>query len=272
MANVQKENGYTATANTLVEAICCLEVGGACHRILRFIERKTYGYRKKEDSISLTQFEKGTGLHRVTVTESLDTLEGMKVVIINRDGYINVYKINKDFDTWTSNQKRTSSQNLTSKQNLQDSSQNLTKTSSQNLTYKRKKQITKEISKTGVLQINKKDMGWKNNQGDEPDIPSIGDDGEIEKLKEKPKKHYKEIYTLFEEILGKDTPANWIVNKNQHIAAENLYTERGIKAVRNALQFYKEKKDEEFCPQITSPYDLDSKWTKLATFKSKHGN
>lgn len=138
MASPQKENGYTATANELVEAICNLEVGGACHRMLRFIERKTYGYNKKEDSISFTQFEKGTGLHRTTVNEALDTLVSMNVIVIDRTGYINKYRINKDYDLWGSRE------TPTSRENRQDSRENPTKTSRGTPTYKRQKQITKD--------------------------------------------------------------------------------------------------------------------------------
>lgn len=184
MANVQKENGYTATANELVEAICNLEISGACHRVLRFIERKTYGYSKKEDPISYTQFENGTGLYRNTVNESLDTLVEMGVIIIDRTGFINKYRINKDYDTWTSNQKRTSNQKLP------NSNQNLTKTSNQKRTYKNKKQITKTISDKS-----QKDMVWNKKSDNDDDLPVIGDDGEIEKTEEARLKEQNEKVT-----------------------------------------------------------------------------
>ena len=76
------------------------------------------------------------------------------------------------------------------------------------------------------------------------------------------------ITALFKEILG-IAPLNWKTNRTQLIASENLFTERGIEKVRNALNFYIENKDKEYCPEILSPYDLDTKWTKLSGFKRK---
>lgn len=116
-------------------------------------------------------------------------------------------------------------------------------------------------------------MGWQNKQSDnEDDLPVIGDDGEVETTKPvKVKRNYKPVFAVFEEVLGKH-PGNWAVNTTQQRCAENLFTERGIPAIKNALTWYKEHKDQEFCPQISSPFDLDSKWTKLGEFKTKHGN
>jgi hypothetical protein len=77
-----------------------------------------------------------------------------------------------------------------------------------------------------------------------------------------------QVYLLFEEELGK-LPKNWYMNTTQRQAAENLYTERGLETIGNALRWYNEHKSVAFCPQITSPYDLDSKWSKLNAFKKK---
>jgi hypothetical protein len=109
---------------------------------------------------------------------------------------------------------------------------------------------------------------WKKQSEDEVEVSIDFDSGEEIKPKEKPKRHYKEVYTIFEEVLGK-LPTNWFVNTTQQKCAENLFTERGLKAIKNALEFYKVNKDEEFCPLITQPSDLDSKWTKLAEYKKR---
>lgn len=120
----------------------------------------------------------------------------------------------------------------------------------------------------------RKDMGWKqyNENAHSDDLPAIdAESGEEIKPKVKEKRHYNDVYKLFVAGLGKPIPANWLVNKTQMQCADNLYTERGIEKIENALRYYKEHKDDEFCPQITSPYDLDSKWTKLFSFKQKNG-
>lgn len=130
-----------------------------------------------------------------------------------------------------------------------------------------------EQSSQIIKEIKTELMAWKkyNENEHSDDIPSIGDDGDIETPKPKVKRNYKPVYSLFEEILGKQ-PNNWLVNKTQQQCAENLFTERGIGAIKNALYWYIDHKEEEFCPRISSPSDLDSKWTKLAEFKQKYGN
>jgi hypothetical protein len=76
------------------------------------------------------------------------------------------------------------------------------------------------------------------------------------------------VFKVFLEVLG-TFPSNWKINRTQLQAAENLFTERGLDKVRNALEFYKENKDDKYCPQISQPSDLDAKYTKLGEFKIK---
>ena len=56
MANPQKENGYTAIANEIMEALCRHRIPGEDRQVLDVIFRKTYGFNKIEDYISLSQF------------------------------------------------------------------------------------------------------------------------------------------------------------------------------------------------------------------------
>lgn len=78
---------------------------------------------------------------------------------------------------------------------------------------------------------------------------------------------YKEVFKAFKQKY----PRNWDLNRTQIQAAKNLLEERGLPQIRGALKFHSENSDHEFCPGITSPYDLDSKWSKLAAFKRKYG-
>ena len=123
---------------------------------------------------------------------------------------------------------------------------------------------------------NKKENMWNTTSDDYADEVSIDVDGDgtLEEKKPQTRKYPNApaVRKVFQEVLGK-SPAAWKINKNQLLACENLYTERGIKAITNALLFAKAHKDTEFCPLISSPYDLDSKWTKLGEFKQKqNGN
>lgn len=85
------------------------------------------------------------------------------------------------------------------------------------------------------------------------------------KLKAQPKHpHAKSVFGLW----GK-YPRNWDLNTTQLRAAENLYEERGIEDVSSFLEWYAKHKNDDFCPQVSSPYDLDSKWDKLGAFYDK---
>jgi len=79
MANPQLENGYTRIANELLEAIIRFPFNGSQLRLFLFLIRKTYGYQKKVDNISISQFVKATGLNRRTVVRELKRLEEMNV-------------------------------------------------------------------------------------------------------------------------------------------------------------------------------------------------
>lgn len=125
-----------------------------------------------------------------------------------------------------------------------------------------------ETSSPG-LKANKENMFDKSFR-EEPTIDYDGDGSLVEEKKKSTRKYPNApaIRKVFQEVLGRN-PANWRINKNQLQACENLYTERTVEKVRSALEFYKEHEGQEFCPTIHSPYDLDTKWTKLGEFKLK---
>lgn len=100
MANPQRERGYTAIANEIMEALAHTRIAGEAHQVLDFILRKTYGFNKKEDSISLSQFYLGTGLKTPAVCRAINHLLEMNLIIKNDNGKITKYRFNKDFSTW----------------------------------------------------------------------------------------------------------------------------------------------------------------------------
>jgi len=117
---------------------------------LLFIIRKTYGYRKKQDRISFTQFEKGTGISRQTINKTIKNLvaKGLIVKICLPSGDIG-YSFIKDHENWVVKT------HLLVKGKWSTSQDVFTKTSKDVLTYKRKKEITKEIlSETSSEDIN----------------------------------------------------------------------------------------------------------------------
>lgn len=134
MANPQKENGFTPIANEILDRLVNIPLLGSEFQVLFFIIRKTYGYHKKEDRISLTQFEKGTGLSRPTVVKTLKNLMVRNMVVkIYLPDENKGYSFVKDYDKWVVKT------HLLVKGKWETSKDVLTKTSKDVLTHKRKK-------------------------------------------------------------------------------------------------------------------------------------
>ena len=51
MTNVQLENGYIQIANEVLEHLASIKFDGTEFRLIFFLLRKTWGWKKKEDKI-----------------------------------------------------------------------------------------------------------------------------------------------------------------------------------------------------------------------------
>ena len=101
MVSPQIENGYTRIANELLEALCKINLSAYESRILWTLIRKTYGFQKKTDRISLSQFSKETGLDRRHAHRALRNLEMRKVIVTYRgDKRRPTYCFQKDYVKW----------------------------------------------------------------------------------------------------------------------------------------------------------------------------
>jgi len=102
MANPQAEDGYTAIANEIMEALIAADLSGQEFRIALLVIRKTYGFKKKEDSISLSQMKQATGIHHIRCSQVVNRLQLMKILTVteNINGIGKKYSFNKDFETW----------------------------------------------------------------------------------------------------------------------------------------------------------------------------
>lgn len=98
--NPQLENGYVKIANDLVDSFCKLKLSPNETQILWCILRKTYGFNKKEDKISLTQFEKQTNLSRPGVVRALKKLVAKQILVVNPQPFIHVFSLNKKISQW----------------------------------------------------------------------------------------------------------------------------------------------------------------------------
>ena len=102
MANPQIEDGHVDLANEIVEQFCRYRISGEEWLVLWAIIRKTYGWKKKQDRISLSQLSQMTEMKRQTVLRAINKLSSKKIigVIKNDDSGINIYSFNKHFDQW----------------------------------------------------------------------------------------------------------------------------------------------------------------------------
>jgi phage replication O-like protein O len=102
MANPQVENGYTKIANEIVEAIYKYKLSGHECRMLLLIIRKTYGFNKTEDSISLSQMMEALSLSKTRCSQVINKLQLQKIVTVTEycNGKGKKYRFNKDFEQW----------------------------------------------------------------------------------------------------------------------------------------------------------------------------
>ncbi len=237
----QKENGYTPIANELLEALCRLHISGNEWSYVHAVLRKTYGYQKKEDWVTNSQIANLTGLHPVRVSEAKKKLLELQIVTENR----NKISLQKDYSKWGKLRKT------------------VTKVTENRNSELRKTVYTKET-------ITKENKESEPKGPREVKIMNYEIVSSLEEEREKRPPRYPNAPAVFKlfSIIG-NVPANWKINTAQLKACENLFKERGLEKIESALEFYSEMRDVEFCPQITTPFDLDSKWTKLGQFKLK---
>lgn len=96
----QLEHGYTKIANELYDAITRWHLSSYEYRILIFIIRKTYGWNKKEDWISLSQFSEGTNIRKPHVSRSLSLLIKQNIVTKGGKRTNPKYSIQKRYNLW----------------------------------------------------------------------------------------------------------------------------------------------------------------------------
>lgn len=98
--SVQLENGYTKIANELYDAIIKWRLSSYEHRVLIWIIRKTYGWNKKHDWISLSQFQKGTNIPQPHICRALKMLRQQNMIIKGGNRNRTTYGIQKDYGLW----------------------------------------------------------------------------------------------------------------------------------------------------------------------------
>ena len=106
MASPQAENGHTKISNELLDAILLWRFSPYEHTVLMLIIRKTYGFNKKKDWISLSQIESATGIKQPHICRAIRLLIKQNIITKggNKSGKPEL-SIQKDFDKWVKLQK-----------------------------------------------------------------------------------------------------------------------------------------------------------------------
>jgi len=231
MASPQLENGHTRIANELLEALCSYSFPPKASlppRIVLFVIRKTYGFQKKMDTLSISQFQEGVGeKNRSNLIYWLNYLVQARILVKDKVSNMQVkYGLNKNYSEWLP---------LVQVKKLVQvrswgSASTSTKTSARTRTHKRNKEIyTKEITST------------EQGSGDSRSVIHL----------------FRELNPSYE-ILYKRKP--------QHDAARRLLEKQGIDRISKALAFIASRKEDRYCPVVTTPIQLEEKWGQLEKY------
>lgn len=103
--SLQVEDGnFTRIINPLIEGLVQLPFKGCELAVCLFIIRKTYGFGKIEDEISLSQFCLGTKRSKQTIVTALKNLQLVKVIRLVKKGdskkHSNLWSIEKNPKKW----------------------------------------------------------------------------------------------------------------------------------------------------------------------------
>ncbi|WP_298481997.1 replication protein [uncultured Ruminococcus sp.] len=104
MANPQKENGFTAIANELLEQLIHFKPTSTQYGIMLFIMRRTYGFQRNYAPMSLSYIAKAMNTSPQVVYKGLRQLKEMNMVEIipaKRNNPQQI-KVQKDWQRWVS--------------------------------------------------------------------------------------------------------------------------------------------------------------------------
>lgn len=103
LANPQKENGYTAIANEILEQIARYKLNGTQYAIVIVLLRYTYGFNRTEHDLSVDFIVNATGIAKRQVQRELKFLIDNHIVIVSKEATFNtprILKFNKNYDEW----------------------------------------------------------------------------------------------------------------------------------------------------------------------------
>ena len=235
MANPQKEDGHTGIANELLEKIYSIPLSGSEFRTIFYIIRKTWGWHKKQDKISLSQIVTNTKLSRKQVCEVINKLVTKRLLFKEKKN-INIYKFNKDYDQWVVTNRLLGSYRTVNKVVTKTKPKVVTEMEHTKETIK--ETITKETIPTVLVALPQKEFG-------NPNINKIMDT-------------FQQLYE------SKPSP-----EKEQRRYCSNLIKKYTLEKILNAIKFARQCVDQRYAPAICTPKDLYYKWNNLKIYYTR---
>jgi phage replication O-like protein O len=269
MANPQKEDGCTQIANDILDKLVASALNGTELAVCLFIIRKTYGWNKLEDEISITQFLKSIPVTRPSLCKALNTLQLVKIIKLVKKGdsrvCSNLWAFNKDYDSWqlVKKSKLVKISKLTSKdfEHQLVKKPLLTKDNIQ-------KTITKDIKENIIKE--KREIDGNNDKGKDVAFDSFLDF--CQKKKVHPAIMIKKYTELREEYSGKvlwweqvKGCVNWLSDKNLKVVNANRLRSRMDHAIKwnkeAEIKKAQERQDKPFLPPKLKTYKPEKLWT-----------
>lgn len=96
----QLEDGYTRIACELLEAIARFDFSKRQYKVVLAVIRKTYGFGKKTDDMTITQIANLTGLELGNCSKTVSELGQMRTLLIQQGEYGYVIGLNKNYAEW----------------------------------------------------------------------------------------------------------------------------------------------------------------------------
>ncbi|GIV81691.1 MAG: hypothetical protein KatS3mg051_1045 [Anaerolineae bacterium] len=102
-ADIQIDDGnFVRLHNAILEVLAVARFTASEFRAVCFLLRKTYGYNKKSDELSLAQWAEGTNTDKGQIKRTIDSLIAKNVIrrSPSQRPYCHTYEFNKYMETW----------------------------------------------------------------------------------------------------------------------------------------------------------------------------
>lgn len=132
---------------------------------------------------------------------------------------------------------------------------------------------TSKAVASDIINNKENNMAWRPKDSEDIEKSIQIDADYIEKeetKKEKQVSSQKKVNTIYAIFTKHGFDVSKLgINRTQRKAAETLYDNEELEQIEKALQFFSKRKNDQFCPDVKTPYDLASKWEKLLAYKQK---